>query len=112
MARGFTHLKYSSLGLTYVLFPSILMFSSFVRFPAVFANVQKVEFLMDVMFLSRRMHESVPIRNQYTSAWRGWQRAAVGHNLLPAQVHTLNWGEEMDVSKKWEEKARWIQCTV
>lgn len=61
------------------------MFISLVRFPTAFADRQKEEFLMEVMFLSRRMHESVPIRNQHTSTWRDWQSAAVGQSLLSAQ---------------------------
>lgn len=61
-------MKYSSLGLTYVLLASAVMFISFVRFPTALADRQKVLFLMEVMFLSRRMHESVPITHQHTSA--------------------------------------------
>lgn len=61
------------------------MFISLVRFPTAFADRQKEEFLMEVMFLSRRMHESVPIRNQHTSTWRDWQSAAVGQSLLSTQ---------------------------
>lgn len=50
---------------------------------------------MEVMFLSRRMHVSVPIRNQHTSTGRDWQSAAVGQSLLSAQVFTLE--------VKWEQ---------
>lgn len=65
------------------------MFNSFVRFPTVLADRQNVEFLMEVMFLSRRMHESVPIRNQHTSTGRDWESAAVAQSLLSAQLFTM-----------------------
>lgn len=68
-----THLKYSSLGLTYVLLVSTVMFMSLLRFPTALADRQKDEFLTEVMFLSRRMHESVPITNQHRSTGRDWQ---------------------------------------
>lgn len=60
------------------------MFISLLRFPTALADRQKVEFLMEVMFLSRRIHESVPNKNQQTSTGG----AAVGQSHCP-----LRWGQ-------------------
>lgn len=87
------------------------MFISLVRFPTVLADRQKVEFLMEVMFLSRRMHESVPIRNQHTSTGRDWQSAAVGQSSLSAQV--FKWGpRQTDLNcSRTDRKLIWrLQC--
>lgn len=57
------HLKYSSLGLTQVLL-SVVIFNSLLKLPAAFADKQNVVFLMEVMFLSRRIQESVTQEKQ------------------------------------------------